>query len=289
MMSDWPIGISTGCFYKTPITDVLEDIRDGGFTLLEICSSPGHLPYHDADAVNRARDKIHKLGLEAFSFHAPFASHIDITALDERERQKALEELLAACQAAAIIGARHIVIHPGPEREGKPRDEELYQRMRNASKVLSTVAAHCRNLGLQLSLENMLPHLLFGHTSDILYILGAIKETNVGTCLDTGHANLSGEIFNVVHKMSGHLRMIHANDNRGDGDTHLVPGEGTIDWTQVIHELTKANFRGTVILELAGDEGILPGQMLERARKGRQFLQEICRREAVPFSPEQAQ
>ena len=286
-MTDWPIGISTGCFYKTPITEVLQDIRDGGFTLLEICSFPDHLPYHDKDAVNKARDTIDKLGLEPFSFHAPFASHIDITALDEKLRQQALEELLAACDAAAILGARHIVIHPGPEREGKPRDEELYQRMKNASKVLSTVATHCRKLGLQLLMENMLPHLLFGHTSDILYMLGAIKETNVGTCLDTGHANLSGELFNVVHKMSGHLRMIHANDNKGDWDAHLVPGKGTIDWTRIVHELTKSNFRGTVILELAGGEGLSPAGMLERARHGRQFLQDICRREAVPVSPQE--
>ena len=235
--------------------------------------------------MNRARDAIGKLGLEPFSFHAPFANHIDITALDERPRQQAQQELLAACDAAAILGAHHIVIHPGPEREGKPPDEELYQRMRNASAVLSTVATHCRKLGLQLLMENMLPHLLFGHTSDILYMLGAISETNVGACLDTGHANLSGELFNVVHQMSGHLRMIHANDNKGDWDAHLVPGEGNIDWKRIVHELTKTNFRGTVILELAGGGAASPREILQLARNGRQFLQEICRREAVPLPP----
>ncbi len=283
-MNDWPIGISTGCFYKTPIINILKDIRDGGFTILEICSFPDHLPYHDKDAVNRARDELNRLGLEAFSFHAPFANHIDITALDDYHRQQALENLLTACDAAAILGARHIVIHPGPEREGKPPAEELYQRMKNGSQVLSIVATHCRKLGLQLLLENMLPHLLFGHTSDILYMLGAIKETNVGTCLDTGHANLSGELFNVVHKMSGHLRMIHANDNNGDWDTHLVPGEGSIDWNRIIHELAKSNFNGALILELAGSDEISPSEMLERARRGRQFIDNICRREAVPIS-----
>lgn len=282
-MTDWLIGISTGCFYKTPITNILTDIRDGGFTILEICSFPDHLPYHDKDAVNRARDEINKLGLEVFSFHAPFASHIDITSLDEESRRHALKNILAACDAAATLGARHIVIHPGPESEGKPRAEELYMRMENGAQALSIVATHCRNLGLQLLLENMLPHLLFGHTSDILYMLGAIRETNVGTCLDTGHANLSGELFTVVHKMSGHLRMIHANDNHGDWDAHLVPGDGNIDWTRIVHELTKSNFNGAVILELAGSNGISPSEMLERARRGRQFLQDICRREAVPI------
>ncbi|MFN4805156.1 MAG: sugar phosphate isomerase/epimerase family protein [Akkermansiaceae bacterium] len=283
-MNDWPIGISTGCFYKTPIINILKGIRDGGFTILEICSFPDHLPYHDKDAVKQARDEINRLGLEAFSFHAPFASHIDITSLDEEQRHHALANLIAASEAAAILGARHIVIHPGPEREGKPPAEELYQRMKNGAEVLSIVATHCRKLGLQLLLENMLPHLLFGHTSDILYMLGAIKETNIGTCLDTGHANLSGEIYNVVHKMSGHLRMIHVNDNNGDWDAHLVPGEGSIDWNRIIHELTKSNFNGALILELAGSDGISPSEMLERARRGRQFIDDICHREAVLIS-----
>lgn len=276
-MIDWPIGFSTGCFYRTPIADVLGDIRDGGFRLLEICSFPDHLPYQDLGAVRKARDMIQDHDLEAFSFHAPFGVEIDITALDENRRQQALDALLSACEAAAILGARHFVIHPGPEREGKVCAEELYQRMRNAAETLNMVARHCREVGLLLLMENMLPHLLFGHTSDILYMLGAVEGTNVGACLDTGHANLSGELFDVVHKMSGHLKMVHANDNRGDGDFHLVPGDGHIDWKRMVRELSDVRFQGTVILELAGGNGVSPDEMLARGRRGRSFLHEIFR------------
>ena len=59
-------------------------------------------------------------------------------------------------------------------------------------------------------LENKLPHLLFGNTSDILWILDGINSAEVGACLDTGHAYLRGDIHNLVHKPSGHLRMIQA-------------------------------------------------------------------------------
>lgn len=41
-MSDWAVGLSTGCFYQKSIFEVLETIRNGGFSLIEICSShPG--------------------------------------------------------------------------------------------------------------------------------------------------------------------------------------------------------------------------------------------------------
>ena len=114
-MSDWPVGLSTGCFYRTSIFDCLEVIRSSGFGMVEICSYPDHLNYHDKDAVRRAAQLMDRLGLEAFSFHAPFADHIDITASDPARRAAAEREILEAADAAAILGVRYFVIHPGPE------------------------------------------------------------------------------------------------------------------------------------------------------------------------------
>jgi sugar phosphate isomerase/epimerase len=274
-MSDWPIGLSTGCFYQRPILDVLEPIRDGGFTLLEICSSQAHLDYHREDDVKAAATAIGNAGLEPVSFHAPFADHIDITDLNQVRREAAVSELLTACDAAAVIGVRHIVLHPGPEIDCCPPDKERFKRLENGAASLNRVAAHCRQLGLRLQLENMLPHLMFGSASDVLYLLGAISDTTVGCCLDTGHANLSGDISMVVHKLSGHLQMLHANDNHRDWDAHLPPGHGNIDWRRLVAELEGVGFRGTIILELAGGVDEEPAIVLEKARDARRFLREI--------------
>jgi len=63
---------------------------------------------------------IRELGLNAFSFHAPFAEHIDITALNTHHRNVARDEIFkaadAAADAAAELGVQYLVIHPGPER-----------------------------------------------------------------------------------------------------------------------------------------------------------------------------
>ncbi len=123
----------------------------------------------------------------------------------------------------------------------------------------------------------MLPHLLFGRTQDMLYIMGAIEERNVSTCLDTGHANLAGDLSSVVHKLSCHLRMLHANDNRGDWDEHLPPGQGAIDWREVLHQLESRGFRGALILELSGKHGTDYAATMQEARDSRQYLQNICR------------
>ncbi len=275
-MSDWPCGISTGCFFRTPILEVLPAVREGGFTLIEVCSFPAHLDYHDHGQVEAAAAMMRSLGIEANSMHAPFAECIDISSNDQGQREHSVIELITASEAAATLGCRYLVLHPGPEKEGRPTPDEWYWRMKNAAESLNRVATRCRELGVVLLLENMLPHLLFGHASDMLWLLGAIRETNVGTCLDTGHASLSGELPTVVHKLSGHLRMLHANDNNGDRDDHLPPGEGKIDWHSLVRQLIKWRFQGPLILELAGHGNA--AEIMERARRAREFLSEHTRR-----------
>ena len=277
-MSDWRCGISTGCFYKTDILQALPIVRDGGFHTIEVCSFPAHLDYHNRDKVEKAADLMRSLGMDANSFHAPFADSIDISSFDQRYRAHAVLEVIAACDAAALLGASYVVLHPGPERVGRPPPQECYQRMNNAAESLNEVAAHCRHAGLTLLLENMLPHLMFGHVSDLMFLLGAIRETNVGTCLDTGHAFLSKDLRTVVHKLSGHLRMLHVNDNHGERDEHLSPGEGAIDWISLVRQLRQWNFHGPLILELA-DSGEPPGRIMQRARAARDYLRTIIDRQ----------
>jgi sugar phosphate isomerase/epimerase len=278
-MSDLQCGISTGCFYKTDILRALPEVRDGGFDLIEVCSFPAHLDYHNSEHVKKAAALMEQLGIAANSFHAPFADRIDISSPDASQRASSVRELMFACDAAAMLHAEYVVLHPGPERAGRMPPHEWYERMRHAADSLNEVAAHCRHAGLMLLLENMLPHLMFGHVSDVMFLLGAIRETNVGTCLDTGHAFLSKDLRTVVHKLSGHLHMIHVNDNMGDHDAHLSPGEGAIDWISLFRQLRQWDFHGPLILELA-DSGESPAQIMARARLARTFLQEIISRQS---------
>jgi len=275
-MTDWPVALSTGCFYQRSIFDILEPVRQAGFREIEVCSSPRHLDYHNVAEVRRAADRMRDLGLHPVSFHAPFAERIDITSLSQPLREAAVQELLRACEAAALLGCAQVVLHPGPEREGRPPEAEFLQHMHHAAESLNLVAARCCELGVQLLLENMLAHLLFGHVRDMMYLLGEISTCNVGTCLDTGHAHLARELDLVIQKLSGHLKLVHINDNRGDWDAHLPPGEGTIDWPRVIQQLRRNDFHGVLVLELQGGANEPVETVLARAIRAREFLDQTC-------------
>lgn len=277
-MYDWPIGLSTGCFYDVPICECLEPILAAGFSMVEVCSSRAHLDYHDLEAVSRAGRRIRELDMEAYSFHAPFADWIDITSPDQEVRRRSRDQLMKAAEAAAHIRARYFVLHPGPEHPHFQEPDEIPRRHR-AVDVLNEVSDRCRHLGVGLALENMLPHLFTGPIRDLLWVVGAMTWGGVGICLDTGHAHLAGDLPGVIDKLSGHLWMLHINDNQGQRDDHLPPGEGRIDWRNVVGRLSRIPFTGGMILEIAGGPD-KPG-LLKRARQGRLFLRDLLRDMAV--------
>jgi sugar phosphate isomerase/epimerase len=282
-MSDWPVGLSTGCFFQRSIFDCLETVRSAGFDMIEICSFPAHLDYHDRETVRRAAKRIDDLGLEPYSFHAPFADHIDISSLDHRQREASLQEILRAAEAAASLQVRYFVIHPGPEQTVTATGPAHFERMEHAANILDRVVCRCQELGIGCVLENKLPHLLFGNTNDLLWIMGAMEVIDIGFCLDTGHASLSGDLYHVMHKISGHLQMIHANDNNGHQDDHLPPGEGVIQWPRLLTELSETGFHGGIILELAGNRD--PQVILSEARAARRYLRDISRRLTLSSPP----
>lgn len=275
-MINWRIGLSTGCFYHQPIADCLPLIRESGFSAIEVCSSPAHLDFRHSESVQVAAQQIEELGLEAYSFHAPFAPHIDIASLDDGQRAASVAEIRQAAEAAALLRVHYFVLHPGPENPAVVGPEEQLPRLQHLLGSLNQVASHCKELGITCVLENKLPHLIFGNPSDVLWILDGINAAEVGFCLDTGHAFFAGQIPDLVRKVvSGYLRMIHAHDNNGTNDDHLPPGDGKIDWMQLLRNLAQVGFRGALILELAGASD--PNLTMSNARKGRAFLREIAR------------
>lgn len=272
-MTDWTIGLSTGCCWKRSIFDCLADIRDCGFDVIEVCSHPGHLDYHDLPLVREAGNMIRSLGLEAHSFHAPFAEAIDITSLGEEARAAAGDELMRAADAAAVLQVEYFVVHPGPEKTAFP-DYERLARLRNAASVLDQVYQHCRNRGVHLVLENMLPHLFAGCTDNLLWILDALKDKDIGICVDTGHGQLGCNLRELVALSGPYLQLVHASDNHGSWDDHLPPGDGQIDWLPLLHQLRDIRYAGAFILEIAGVDD--RNAALERARRGREHLLQLA-------------
>jgi len=244
--------------------------------MIEVCSSPEHLHFRDLKSVQSAAERISELGMEAYSFHAPFAPDIDIASLDDGQRAASLAEIFKAAEAASLLRVQYFVLHPGPENPAVVAPEEQLLRLQHLIASLNQVASRCKELGTMCVLENKLPHLIFGKPSDILWILNGINSADVGFCLDTGHAFFAGQISDLVRKVvSAYLCMIHAHDNNGTHDDHLPPGDGKISWDKLVRGLEEIRFQGAFILEMAGNAD--PAVTMANARRGRSYLRGIAR------------
>lgn len=270
-MTELPIALSTGCMSQGPILDCLEPISVAGFNSVEICSLPQHFNFHDRRLVQSTARKLEDLGMVACSFHASFAPHVDITSLDEKTRRQSIEDVLVAARAAAILSARHLVIHPGPQHAGIVPPQERERRLEKVATSLSEIAGQCHEMGVQCVLQNKLPHLLFGNIPDMMWILGAMTTVQVGVCLDTGQAHRAGNLEQAVEKFGRYLRLIHASEKLNDIHDHRLGDQGHVNWCRFLGQLRAMGSCASIILEIACQGSC--SATLSSARQAAQFLE----------------
>jgi sugar phosphate isomerase/epimerase len=201
-------------------------------------------------------------------------------------RKNALTEIYRAAEAAATLEVEHFVIHPGPEDPSIESPQVHLERLKHTTESLFLIAEVCRQLGIRCVLENKLPHLVFARIEDLVFILDATVLVDVGICLDTGHAHVARALDGMVNMLAPFLCMLHAHDNLANSDEHLPPGEGGIDWNRLAAGLRSDHFNGPVILEIAALGNDF--EIMNRAKLGKQFLQEVFQRVNLLYNPMQA-
>lgn len=149
-------------------------------------------------------------------------------------------------RAAALLGVRYLVVHPVCVKNGTPlRAKEAFLSVNaEAFRNLLPVAAEC---GVVLLSEN-----LPGDVADPRNIADLVKYVNspwFGWCFDTGHTHLSGCGQDVLPECSVIPLSVHIQDNDGSGDSHLIPGDGTIDWSLFCASLQKIGYLGDCVME----------------------------------------
>jgi len=148
---------------------------------------------------------------------------------------------------AASVHASVLVLHPVCLGLLTPEDRLDVPEIRR-------LAEYAVERGVRLALEN---------SDDAIWLLDRVLEevgddpeaTNLGICIDTGHANMSHDagrepVANYLERYAGQLEHVHLHDNHGVTDEHLVPGDGTIDWPRVLRTLKEIEFGGTAVLEV---------------------------------------
>lgn len=247
MKDHWPLAISTGCCREASLPAVLSALAAAGADRVEIGTPPEHFDAGDRLQAWSLASDLSRAPFTFASIHAPFGANRDMASSRAEHREAAIEGALNAARVIAGQPGGIVVAHPSdlPREGGDTRE-----RLRCALESLLLVDAACRDFGLRLAIETTLPHLVGGHPDEIGWLLERLPD-GAGVCLDTGHAHLGRYIDAFIDLAGSRLIHVHLHDNRSTHDDHLIPGEGHIDWCAVFDKLRRAQYAGTLVMELS--------------------------------------
>ena len=176
---------------------------------------------------------------------------------------KYTRELFRGISAAKLMGISRAVVHPISFYSS----EKTYGDWVRANiAFLSPVVEYAKSKGVRLCVENMPSEKeapdnhLYG--SCALNISALAEKLGIGVCWDVGHANISGyKQSEQMQILKDKIEVLHIHDNGGHKDAHLIPFDGSVDWSDVAKGIKESEFCGILDVEvtawaLSGDRAV---------------------------------
>ena len=271
-------GVSTHLYHEQRLQRAhLLEIAAHGFEAVEVFATRSHFDYHDPAAVRGLGEWLTESGLVLHSVHAPitdvFANGrgqrtFSTATQDGNGRVTALREIEAALSIARTVPFKFLVVHLGVPIAQRPGPDDNNRQA--AIRSIEAIHALAAPLGVRVAVEVMGNEL---STPVVLVDMleRAFEDTDIGVCMDVGHAHLLGDTAEAVETTSEYLITTHIHDNDGQNDDHLVPFLGSLDWAATIIALEKIGYDGVLMYEVKADQSTRI--VLERAAAARRQLE----------------
>jgi sugar phosphate isomerase/epimerase len=105
--------------------------------------------------------------------------------------------------------------------------------------------------------QTLLIENLYEDRPEILLALAQrIAHPRLRICLDVGHVNLYSRapLVRWAETLAPYLACVHLNDNNGETDEHMAPGEGAVDYEGLFRYLHACDDPPILSLEVESDE-----------------------------------
>jgi sugar phosphate isomerase/epimerase len=253
--------IWTAMYPALPAPDALRTLHACGWEHFEL--STEHLRQIEEDVHQQARieevlrtlDELKATMRQAHAYLPANVAHPD-----QARRDADVALLHRQLPVCAVLGIKHVVIHPGVG-DGHRSPEEL-RGIRDLNLLhFRSLADRAGDLGLRIALENTMDDRSRGRLhfcsrpAELLEFLADLGHPAVGVCFDTSHANVQGlDCGQAIRELGQSLWCTHISDNNGSGDQHLAPGNGSINWLGVVRALGDIGYDGLFNLEIPGED-----------------------------------
>jgi len=276
-------GISTHVFLPRRLSPgLLDTLVTAGASTIEVFAARHHFDYTDAGAVREMANWFRSANGVTATMHMPLypdtawsrhtAPTLDLISASKAARIEAQDEVKRALEAAEQVPFTTCVLHLGMKDDkwdGRSLDDSL--------SAIEHLKAFAGPLGMKLLLENLDNEV--ATPANLVEIVRVGHFSNVGFCLDVGHANLvqaipetsdepaKSGIEQAFEAFGDKLTEMHLHDNRGSRDEHLWPGDGDIDWKLVVAKVAALKLQPVGVLEIAHELGEETGTVVEKAKR----------------------
>jgi sugar phosphate isomerase/epimerase len=245
---------------------LLDGLVRGGAQAIEIFAARQHLDYANRKQhVREISEWFRTSGVPLHSVHSPlYADYewgrtgsppVNVAATHRAQRIEAMDEIKRALELAEQIPFHFLVQHVGVGSESF--DDKKFEA---AMTSIEHLRAFAKPLGVRILLENI-PNEL-STPEKLVEFIQITHFDDLGVCFDVGHAHIMSEVTQAFETLQAHIRSTHIHDNAKDRDSHLWPGEGSIDWKQTMELLHSAPHRPPLLLEVEGEENLKPAEKM---------------------------
>ncbi len=236
-MEGFSLGISLGIFSK----QVFEDCAAEGIRYIELVA-------HDDDRAivsdaAHIREMAAAAGVMIRSVHLPFGSRLNFCAPDPKDREETMRVQRELLQAAAALGAKYVIAHGGIPYPQTDRNAYLAI----AREKIAELQTEASLLGIHVCAESLLPSCIGRNSKELLYILSAHPDLRV--CFDPNHL-FEEDHADFIRAVGEKIAAVHFSDYDGLDERHWMPGEGVIDWKQIVSLLAEVGYDGPLLYEV---------------------------------------
>jgi len=275
-------GISTHVFLPRRLSPgLLDTLVTAGASTIEVFAARHHFDYTDAGAVREIANWFRSANGISATMHMPLypdaawsrhtAPTLDLISESKAARIEAQDEVKRALEAAEQVPFQTCIIHLGL------KDDRWDNRSLDDSlSAIEHLKAFAGPLGMKLVLENLSNEV--ATPANLVEIVRIGHFSNVGFCLDAGHANLAEAIpetsqtpaksgmEQASEAFGDRMVEMHLHDNNGSRDEHFWPGDGDIDWKLVAAKVAALKLQPIGVLEIAHELGEDTGKVVEKAK-----------------------
>ena len=199
--------------------------------------------------------KTKKIG---YSVHVP-VWEANLTSENAHLRNAVLETYRQSIAFAALLDARHVVLHTGWCSDPHFSRETARERARES--LLSLIEFN-KKYGRLLLVENI------GTTTTSIFsekqFIDFLRDfpDGIGYIVDIGHAHRNGwNLGTLLPALGEKLHAIHLHDNDQSSDAHAPLGEGSVDWERLFKTISDTGRNLSLILEY--NIGTEPGKLAD--------------------------